>query len=126
MSLCTVLVALASVSAVQAGALEDNCSGFSMCGTALRATCKDDKGVAHRTSFDLNTCVGMISRDILVCQKGLGGLDGVCQQCALNGTALLCPCFARFAQNYIMYEIGLDSCLGVNATNGRLFCDGLF
>lgn len=103
------------------GAFSSKCDHLSLCGDVLRATCQDDAGVAHATTFDLNSCVNF--ENTIWCD-GFAPLPfgGSCQQCALNGTALWCICLelTGLGSEWNWVTIGLDGCLNVD--DGQISC----
>ncbi|EJD54377.1 hypothetical protein AURDEDRAFT_156157 [Auricularia subglabra TFB-10046 SS5] len=118
------LAVLTAVPGVQPdGGFSGKCNQLSLCGAVLKATCVDDAGVAHKTSLDLNTCVGFIPDHdgIIWCEKDNGvPFQGGCRQCGLNGTVMWCPCFGDFSEAFLWNFIDLDTCIGSH--NGQLAC----
>lgn len=91
--LVTVTSVLSLGRMMASAAFSPQCGGFSMCGSVLRASCKDDAGVARAASFDLDTCVGFLFRVGLSCDPGTNlPYSSGCGQCALSGTTMWCVC----------------------------------
>lgn len=95
-----------------------NCTQFSLCGTVLRATCLNDAGRAHKTSIDLDACLSFWPdhNGYIWCQQD--GTLGGCDQCALNGTTVWCPCPGDGEVWNHFNPFDLDTCIGNK--NGKL------
>lgn len=104
-------------------AFSSKCNDFSMCGSVLRASCKDDAGVVHATTVDLDTCFGFLFRIGLVCDpQTYLPYSHDCGQCAISGTDMWCVCPEErgLGPELIWMRSDLDQCIQVN--NGTLSC----
>jgi len=109
----------ASVSSDSSGNFAASCSGLSLQGSVLDASCYSISGQSQATSLDLNTCV--TNNDGITAFQANGGYAGSCSDCALSGTYLNCQCYDFYGQSRAA-SINVND--HVSNCNGVLTCGG--